>query len=270
MTRSAPTDSIWRSPVLPSVVHVVGGDGDVPFPRRLVVRLLENRIESPSVRSFVFSTAGTGFAYRSNQAIRLMLPGVDDPWGAARSLSLSSSPSEADRLTVTCRISETPFKQALARMGPGDEAVVFGPLGRFLYEADRDAVFVAGGIGITPFRGMLRFAADTNAPGQRRLLYTARVPEELVFRGELDAIARASPRTRVDYSVTRPEESRARWDGRVGRVDATWLREAADGLDRPRYYVVGLPSFVESVSAMLVDRLSVGADDLDYEVFRGF
>jgi glycine betaine catabolism B len=252
-------------------MHVIGGPpSHLPAPARFVLPLLESRHESPSVMTFRFSTERSGFRYLSNQAIRLALPGVEDPWGAARTFSLSSSPSETGHISVTCRISDTPFKQALARLRIGDTAEVYGPLGAFLFEPARPAVFVAGGIGITPFRGMLRYARDTGAPEQRRLLYSARVPEELVFRGELDALAREDPDLQVRYTVTRAGTSQRAWEGRVGRPDLAWVREASATLTRPLFYVAGLPEMVRDVTALLMGPLGVPEDDIDYEVFRGF
>jgi ferredoxin-NADP reductase len=252
-------------------MHVLGDpDSGIPRPGRFVLPLLESRRESPSAMTFRFSTVGTGFRYLSNQAVRLALPGVDDPWGAARTFSLSSSPSEPGQVSITCKISDTPFKQALAVLRPGETAEVYGPIGLFLYDRHRPAVFLAGGIGITPFRGMLRFASDTGATEPRRLLYTARVPEELIFRDELDALAHSSPHVRVRYSVTRPSESKTEWKGRVGRVDEAWIREAAEPLTRPKFYVAGLPDMVEEMVTTLSARMHVPEDDLDYEVFRGF
>lgn len=220
--------------------------------------------------TFHFAREGSGFRYLSNQAVRLALPGVDDPWGAVRTFSLSSSPTETDRLSVTCRISDTPFKQALARLRPGETAEIVGPLGNFLLAEDRPAVFLAGGIGVTPFRGMLRYAADRSDPQPRRLLYTARVPEELVFRQELDALAGAHPNLRVEYAVTRPDRATSGWEGRVGRLDAAWIRAQSEDLPRPKFYLAGLPAMVTEVVAILRGPLGVPEEDLAYEVFRGF
>ncbi len=220
--------------------------------------------------TFLFSTDGSGFRYLSNQAIRLALPHVDDPWGAVRSFSLSSSPSEPGHIAVTCKITDTPFKQALSRLQPGDPAEVYGPLGSFLFDGTRPSVYIAGGIGISPFRGMLRYAADTGNTSEKRLLYSARVPEELVFRAELDRMARASPQVEVGYTVTRPTESAEPWKGRVGRISAAWIREVGEPLDRPRFYVAGLPEMVAEVVSMVGGVLGVPEDDIDFEMFRGY
>ena len=184
--------------------------------------------------------------------------------------SLSSSPSEEGFLSITCRISDTPFKQALAQLAPGAEAQVYGPLGMFLVDLERPSIFLAGGIGITPFRGMLRYASDRARAVPRRLLYTARTPEELVFREEFDRLAGSMPDLVVRYSITRPRESAAEWNGRLGRIDADWVREAAGSLPRPKYYVAGLPEMVETTVRTLRDRLDVPEDDVDYEIFHGF
>jgi len=220
--------------------------------------------------TFRFSTAGTGFRYLSNQAVRLALPGVDDPWGAARTFSLSSSPSESGYISVTCKISDTPLKQALSRLEPGDKAEVYGPLGLFLYDRSRPSVFLAGGIGITPFRGMIRYAADIGDSQERRLLYSARVPEELIFRAELDALSKPPSPFRVEYTVTRPSDSRTPWHGRVGRISEAWIREAARSLGRPKFYVAGLPEMVQEAVTILSGPLGIPEEDIDFEVFRGF
>jgi glycine betaine catabolism B len=251
-------------------MHVIDGPAfSLPRPRRVVLPLLESRRESPTTMTFHFSTQGTEFEYLSNQAVRLVLPGVDDPWGAARTFSLSSSPSEVGQIAVTCRISDTPFKLALSRLRPGDSVEVYGPIGAFLFDGTRSSIFIAGGIGITPFRGMLRYAADRKIPTERRLLYSARAVNELLFRSELDELARNSP-LQVHYTVTRPNESTIDWTGRLGRIDDDWIREIAGSLPKPKFYVAGLPAMVENMLGILRGPLGIPEEDIDYEVFRGF
>lgn len=252
-------------------MHVVGGPySHLPPPAQYSLPLLESRRESPTVMTFRFSTEGTGFRHLSNQFVRLALPGVDDPWGAVRSFSLSSSPTEQGSIAITARISNTPFKRALAALRPGETAIVYGPLGALLFDSERPAVFLAGGIGITPLRGMIRFARDSSFPHPIRLLYSARTPEELVFRSELDALAREMPKLKVDYSITRPGEARTPWTGRVGRISQTWVAASARDLDRPRFYVCGLPEMVRDLVQILRGGLNVPAHDIRFEIFRGF
>lgn len=252
-------------------MNVIGGRRpDLPVPAPYVLPLIESRRESPTSMTFRFSTEATRFRYLSNQAIRMSLPGVEDPWGATRTFSLSSSPTERGSISVTCKISDTPFKQALSRLAPGEPAHVYGPLGAFLFDPTRPSVFLAGGIGVTPFRGMLRFAADTDVRTPMTLLHSARVPEELIFRAELDELVRSRPNMRILYSITRPAESSSHWEGRVGRIDIDWIRAASSLETRPNFYVAGLPEMVDQTVATLTGPLRVPPDDIDYELFRGF
>lgn len=239
-------------------------------PQRFTFRFVESRAETPTVRSFRFSTEGTGFRYRSNQAVRLGLPGVQDPWGPVRAFSLSSSPTERDLAMVTVKMTGSPYKERLETLRPGDPVSVVGPLGDLIYDPSRDSLFIAGGIGVTPFRGMIRFAVDRGEHRAIRLLYSARVPEEFAFKAELDGLARNDPGVEIGYTVTRPTESSARWTGRTGRIDEVWIRDAIDGLDRPKVFVVGLPEMAWQTLDLLRNQIGFSEDDLEYEYFRGY
>jgi ferredoxin-NADP reductase len=252
-------------------VNVIHGWGPtLPRPAQYVLPLIEKRRESPTTMTFRFSTEGTEFRYLSNQFVRLALPDVADPWGPVRSFSLSSSPSEPGAIAITCRISDTPFKQALATKSLGETGVIFGPLGGFLFNRERPAVFLAGGIGITPLRGMIRFAHDTEAPQERVLLYTSRSPEELLFQSELDSLAGSNDRLRVHYSVTRAPDAKPPWTGRTGRISRAWIEETTRHLRHPRFYVCGLPEMVHDMVQLLQEPMGVPEESVEYEVFRGF
>jgi ferredoxin-NADP reductase len=155
-------------------------------------------------------------------------------------------------------------------MKPGATAVVYGPLGAFLLDTKRPAVLLAGGIGITPLRGMIRFAHDKSLPEERVLLYTSRSPEEFAFRSELDALAESDHRLHVHYSITRPEEAKSPWTGRTGRISKAWIEETTHHLRDPAFYVCGLPEMVGDIVRLLQGPMGVPDDSIDYEVFRGF
>lgn len=247
--------------VLPSGPGAGPGRYELPF--------LNSHAETPTATTFRFSIKGTGFQYRSNQAIRLEIPGARDP-RPGRMFSLSSSPTEKDQIAVTVKMTGSGYKEALGSLAPGDPVQVFGPLGDLFYNPQRPAVFVAGGIGVTPFRGMLRFASDTNAAQPIILLYSARNPEEFAFKAELDEIARKHPMFKIWYTVTRPSDAKGGWKGRVGRIDEAWIREALQGLDRPKVYVAGLPLMAHETITMLKERMGFIEDDLEYEFFMGY
>jgi ferredoxin-NADP reductase len=198
------------------------------------------------------------------------LPGIDDPWGSVRTLSLSSSPSELGELAVTCKITDSPFRQALSRLPVGAPAQVIGPLGDFFLPKTRRAVVVVRGIGITPFRGMFRFAAVTGVPTPMVLLCSARVTEELVFRKALDSQSASRPNLEVHSTVSRPNDSPETWPGRVERIDAAGIAFLAGALKALTFYIVGLPEMVEEVVTGLQAGLRIFPDHLECEMFRGF
>jgi ferredoxin-NADP reductase len=246
-------------------VNVIStGRGGYEFP------FIGSRIETPTSMTFRFSTKGSGFQFRSNQAVRLHLPGVQDPWGPARLFSLSSSPTEGDEIAVTVKMTGSPFKEGLRNLRPGDRAQFFGPLGDLIYDPSVPAVMIAGGIGITPFRGMIRYALDTGATEPIALIYSARTPEELAFRSELDGMAARHKAVTIHYTITRPDETRIAWTGRVGRVDEQLIRDASAGLANPNYYFAGLPEMIDSTMEILRSRWGLPEERLWWEPFRGY
>ncbi len=264
-THVSPLDA-YRSllQAYPSSLGAPRPPGEFRFPLRDIRR------ETPSVTTFRFDTQGSGFSYLPNQFVFLGLPGVQDPRGPFRPFSLSSSPTETDVLAITSKMTGSPFMDRLASLEEGEEALVRGPLGIFLLEPTRPAIMLAGGVGVTPFRGMIRYAADSKSTNPIVLLCSSKVPEEIVFRGELDDLAKAWGGLKVVHTITRPEESRTAWAGRTGRIDATLVREALDGLNNPVPYVCGTPTSVEAMVRLLRFEVGFPRESIRVERFKGY
>jgi ferredoxin-NADP reductase len=185
-------------------------------------------------------------------------------------MSLATS-STRPHLEDGVRLSDSAFKRAFAALQPGDTVVVQGPLGHDLLDVSRPAVLVAGGIGITPLKGMAEYAADRKLAIPVRLVYSNRTVEEIAYRDELEALERSNPSFQVLHTLTRAGSDS--WNGRTGRigggVGADLLAEAAADLDRPVSYVCGAPGFVEASYRSLVSA-GVPEADIRFEVFRGY
>src|SRR5437867_11354928 len=138
----------------------------------------------------------------------------------ARPMSLATSPTRP-HLEYAVRLSDSPYKRAFAGLRPGDETRVFGPIGDFVLHERRPAVLLAGGIGITPLKGMAEYAADKTLPIPIRLVYSNRSEDEIVYRHELEAVEKQSRRFRVPYTLSRP--SARGWKGKTGRIDQELL-----------------------------------------------
>ncbi|MDZ7735296.1 MAG: FAD-dependent oxidoreductase [Gammaproteobacteria bacterium] len=103
---------------------------------------------------------------------------------------------------------------------------------------------IAGGIGITPFRSMIRHAVDTAAGNAIILLYSNDTPDEIAFREELDSLAENNDWLTVIHTITGDSGS---WSSRTGRIDADLIAEHAGRLDSPVYYVCGPPDMVKAM-----------------------
>ena len=147
------------------------------------------------------------------------------------------------------------------------EAAVFGPIGDFVLHETRPAVLLAGGIGITPLKGMAEYAADKALPIPIRLIHSNRSEDEIVYRPELDALEKQNPRFRVLYTLTRNDGKG--WQGRTGRIDQELLSEAAHDLLDPIYYVTGTPSMVVG-TLRLLRELNIPDSNIEIEAFRGY
>jgi len=206
-----------------------------------------------------------GFSFRPVQFTFLALK-TDEGWHA-RPMSLASSPTRPN-LEYAVRTSESPFKRAFASLRPGDSVRLQGPLGDFVLEEDRPAVLLAGGIGITPLKGMAEYAADMSLPVEVRLVYSNSSEEEIAYRGDLEELERRNPRLRVIHTLTGDGITKG-WEGFVGRIGLKHLREATRGLNQPVFYASGKPGMVVAVLNILAD-MAVSEADVRTEFFRGY
>ncbi|SRR5581483_4539897 len=209
------------------------------------VKVLQSRRLTPTTHAIRIERP-RGFEFRPVQFVGLEIE--TDEGSVEYPMSMASSPTR-DWIEFGARVaSGSPWKRAFAALRPGDTVEIDGPYGRFVLDETRPAVFVAGGIGITPLKGMMEYATDKALPLDITLLYSNRTPEEIAFREEIDALAARNPRLRVVHTLTR---AAAGWAGRVGRIDEALLREAAKGLRDPAFYVCGLPAMVEDMERHL-------------------
>jgi ferredoxin-NADP reductase len=165
---------------------------------------------------------------------------------------------------------DTAFKRALKALPDGARVKLTGPIGQFtLADVARPAVFIAGGIGITPFMSMLRQAARDWSPQRLLLLYSNRRPEDAAFLGELQELERQNRNFRLVATMTEMTKSARAWGGETGFVSADLIKREVDGLVAPAYYVVGPPAMVVAMQDTL-GRMGITGDDILTEEFYGY
>src|SRR5215469_16523732 len=213
-----------------------------------------------------------GFEFRAAQAVDITLldPNETDAEGNIRTFSIASAPFE-DQLTVATRMRDSAFKRVLKNMPLGTAVKIDGPSGSLTLHknASKPAVFLAGGIGITPFLSILREAAHEKLPHQLYLFYSNRRPEDACFLNTLNELQKTNPRFRFVSTMTEIEKSQQKWTGQTGFIDGRMLANELSSLQGPIYYIAGPPAMVAAMRQMIV-AAGADEDDIRTEEFSGY
>ncbi len=198
----------------------------------------------------VFDLEGQEVDFRPGQYFWVELPnrGYEDEKGLRRHISVVTSPTERGVLGLCTRLRDTAFKKTLAELQVGDEVDVEPPKGDWVLPEDTSPhyVFIAGGIGITVFRSMLRYIADTGEPYRVTLVYSNRDRASTPFLDELQAL------TLPDFQLVLTMTQDEGWEGESRYVSAELLSDHLEGdLAGHTYLVAGPPAMVEAVTGQL-------------------
>jgi ferredoxin-NADP reductase len=200
----------------------------------------------------------------------LLNPPETDAEGNSRSFSIASAPHE-ESLMVTTRMRDTAFKRVLNTMPLGSAVRIEGPSGDLTLHDDvkRTAVFLAGGIGITPFRSIAFRAAKERLPHRIFLFYSNRRPEDAAFLEELQALEHENPNYKLIASMTGMAKSHRSWQGESGQIHQAMLSRYLMDAVSPIYYIAGPPEMVKGLHATIH---AAGASDGDIraEEFSGY
>jgi ferredoxin-NADP reductase len=220
------------------------------------LKLISKHDEAGNAKTFVFEpeqpltwTAGQFMHYGLQKP-----DGVEDTM--ERFFTISSAPFTG-KPQITTRISRSPFKQALNKLEISDTIEATPPEGDFVWEdSERPIVFLAGGIGVTPFHSII---AERAHKGQRldlTLIYANR-DEEIIFKEELDAIAKAHPEFKLKYVLGHPLD--------IGKV-----LQAAPNISDSLIYISGAEGMVEDISRKLDEEAKITNDQLRQDFFPGY
>ncbi len=214
--------------------------------------VVEQVDETPRVRSIILDYPGwPGHRAGQHVDVRLTAP---DGYQAQRSYSIASAPADANLVLTVERLDDGEVSPYLTdELRPGDELELRGPIGGyFVWEEHLGGplLLLAGGSGIVPLRSMLRHRRATASTVPVRLLYSARVQGEVIYRDELAQLATDD----VDIRFTLTREQPEGWRGYGRRIDRELLEEVAwPPQERPFVYICGPTAFVEVAASTLVE-----------------
>ena len=237
-----------------------------------------------------------GYRFKAGQWFVITFPGPSpaEPW--EHHFSHSDSPADP-WMELTTRMRGSDFKNALDGLPLDSEVQLEGPYGAFVMPADVErAAFLAGGIGVTCVRSILRWAAavraesaaevaagavaqapgrgaGTGAPPRAALalreivLFFANHSEDAIpFKAELEKLAHSLPGLRVVHVLSRPGEN---WQGYRGHLDKYVLSRELAEPGTWRYFVSGPPAFDQGMQEMLLGW-GIEAERLNLERFEGY
>ena len=199
-------------------------------------------------------------------------------------LPLLSSPTE-DFIMISTRIRDTPYKKRLSSLEENTTIVkVRGPEGKFTLHEDysRSAVFLSGGIGVTPFRSMIKYATDKQLPVKIIMFDSNRNQNNILYKKEFNECARMNKNLKVVYSITEEEggeEQQAQtsspsiaWNGERGRIDKAMLTRYLSDKDIKDsiFYICGPPGMVKAMQNLIQNELQIQKENIKTEEFTGY
>ena len=231
------------------------------------VRITAIRQETPSIKGFELDPGEQELTFLPGQWI--------DCYAETNGLlevagySITSSPLTGGTIEIAVKLEgENPVTHLLHEQAEvGDVLQVDGGQGEFYYRRENgdSIVLIGGGIGLTPLMSIIAFVAGAHPEVRATLVYSARTPDELLFRARLEDIANSSKTIRCLLTVTGPTGDT--WGGHVGRIGADLLTEAGIDLDA-RFYVCGPPAMIQDMVSML-DGLGVPPERIEFEGWLG-
>jgi ferredoxin-NADP reductase len=213
------------------------------------------------------------FDFTAGQFVHVVLPNPPhtDAGGNRRTFSIASPPHETDALRIATRLTGSAMKRSLAEVSLGKPVELLGPAGSFTLHSDASvpAVFLAGGIGITPFRSMVHDAARRRLPHRITLVYSNRTPEGAAFHEEFERLAENQPGFTYIPTMTQPDKARHPWTGECRYVNAEFLHDRIGDLAAPIFYLAGPPGLVGAVTKALAEA-NVDPARVRCEEFAGY
>jgi ferredoxin-NADP reductase/nitrite reductase/ring-hydroxylating ferredoxin subunit len=254
---------------------------------QIELTLLEkDKVDGTDVMSFKFSNQNDQqdkmlLDYAAGQFAFFDIGGVyNDPKGPIRHFTISSSPTE-NFIMFSTRIRDSPYKKRLSTLEEGAKVKVRGPEGEFVLHQDysKPAVFLSGGIGVTPFRTMIKYATDKKLPVKIIMFDSNRNRNNILFKTEFDDWVSRNKNLKIIYTISEEDQHEQsslstanNWKGEYGRIDKAMILKYIDTnvLNNSIFYICGPPTMLKSMQTLLQEELEIPKERIKIEEFTGY
>ena len=198
---------------------------------------------------------GYDIEFKTGQFITIYWP--DTP-NYKRAYSLSSCALDRGFYEVTVKRDGKMGTRVVDWAKVGDKIGVLPPVGKFLpvYQPEKHLICIAGGSGVTPFRGFVREAARRKLETKITILYSVRTTNDIIFNNEFRQLEQENPNFRFHVTCTRLPVGDP-WAGRTGRIDAGWIQKHIGNVSDTVFYACGPNELVENTQRLVVNEMGI-------------
>jgi glycine betaine catabolism B len=221
-------------------------------------------VELPDTKTIRFRwPQGYEIDFKTGQFITVYWP---DTTNYKRAYSLSSCALDRGFFEITVKRDGKMGTRLVDWAKPGDRMWVIPPTGRFVpvFEPNKHLICIAGGSGVTPFRGFVREATHRKLKTRITILYSVRTTNDIIFDEEFRQLEQENPRFNFYVTCTRLS-AQDPWTGRRGRIDAQWIKEHIHDLPNTVFYACGPNELVEATEKLVLEELRVPKEQLRTE-----
>lgn len=209
--------------------------------KEIIAKISKRSEVSENTHEIFFDIESDVFNFTAGQYIQICIPKLlyPDIKGNVRNFSICSSPNILNTISIVFRASLSGFKKTLLDLPVGSQVILRGPFGNFRLQESlkTDIVFLAGGVGISPFMSMIRFAIENHSGVHMLLFYANSKVERATFTAELEELAKQNSNFTLYL--------------KYGYLNANFLKEKIGSFNHKKWYVAGPPAFTQNMYYIL-------------------
>lgn len=232
-----------------------------------IITLKDRKLLNENTLAMWFDKTGSGFEFEPGQYVKITLlePIYNDSDGNSRLFSISTSPTK-DFLMFTTRALNNAFNKNIMEMPLGAKVSISEPGGNTVLHKDSSvpAVFLIGGIGITPARCMVEYIVESKLPYEAYLFYSNPNAKSMAFFDDFENWARVHPAFK--FIPTIDDTSDKDWKYNLGYINKELILKNIPDINKPIYYIVGPLAMVDAMETLLLD-LGISKEKIKLERF---